>query len=373
MVVATGSPFDSGLTLHFKLAAYNTYAIALDVKPGSVPAALYWDTEDPYHYVRVQPMGDHDVLIAGGEDHKTGQANDPAVRAVVMGIQIVGNASLYRTIGAKKPVFGTPSTPADYGTKNNFNLLGAGFSVLPAMAIFAATYLKAKNVAMVYADEPGGQAAAVLVKKFLDRYKVGLTKVPVPTNSTDLVGAITAAKAQSSDAFLAVVTAPLCTQIAKAQKQLGLKVPVVAVLLCGDASVAKALGDLPSWYYGLDTPSPFVPGDPQEDIFVAKVRQYGGADANLSGFAASPFAKLMTLVKWLNELGPNATPAQLTAKAKSFTGPQWQGGPTLKCGAVPTAPSVCNTSARIYEYHGNKKWTDSTKGKWIDIANPPAA
>src|SRR6185503_20399148 len=38
--------------------------------------ALYWDTGDPYHYVRLQSDEKHDVLIVGGEDHKTGQAND---------------------------------------------------------------------------------------------------------------------------------------------------------------------------------------------------------------------------------------------------------------------------------------------------------
>ena len=47
------------------------------VPKGSVPDALYWDTLDPYHYVRVQPDDDeHDWLLVGGEDHKTGQADD---------------------------------------------------------------------------------------------------------------------------------------------------------------------------------------------------------------------------------------------------------------------------------------------------------
>jgi len=41
-----------------------------------VTRALYWDTGDPYHYVRLQRENGHDVLIVGGEDHKTGQAND---------------------------------------------------------------------------------------------------------------------------------------------------------------------------------------------------------------------------------------------------------------------------------------------------------
>ena len=43
---------------------------------GSVEDALYWDTADPYHYVRVHTLHDNDVLIVGGEDHKVGQAYD---------------------------------------------------------------------------------------------------------------------------------------------------------------------------------------------------------------------------------------------------------------------------------------------------------
>lgn len=81
VVVATGSPFDAGVVLHTKLAAYQTYAIAVEVPRGAVPHALYWDTEDPYHYVRLQPGdGETDFLIVGGEDHKTGQADDQQVR-----------------------------------------------------------------------------------------------------------------------------------------------------------------------------------------------------------------------------------------------------------------------------------------------------
>jgi glycine/D-amino acid oxidase-like deaminating enzyme/nitrite reductase/ring-hydroxylating ferredoxin subunit len=81
VVVATNSPFDAGLLLHTKMAAYTTYAIALKVPRGAVPHGLFWDTEDPYHYVRTQPgEGESDFLIVGGEDHKTGQAGDQAER-----------------------------------------------------------------------------------------------------------------------------------------------------------------------------------------------------------------------------------------------------------------------------------------------------
>ncbi|WP_152981608.1 FAD-dependent oxidoreductase, partial [Hymenobacter sp. AT01-02] len=52
------------------------------VPKGSVTKALYWDTADPYHYIRLQEVEntDYDLLIVGGEDHKTGQEEDPEDR-----------------------------------------------------------------------------------------------------------------------------------------------------------------------------------------------------------------------------------------------------------------------------------------------------
>jgi glycine/D-amino acid oxidase-like deaminating enzyme/nitrite reductase/ring-hydroxylating ferredoxin subunit len=81
VVVATNSPISNLATMHFKQAAYMTYVIGAKVPRGSIPKALYWDTLDPYHYIRLQTVDDqYDVLIVGGEDHKTGQANDADAR-----------------------------------------------------------------------------------------------------------------------------------------------------------------------------------------------------------------------------------------------------------------------------------------------------
>src|SRR5712671_2600131 len=80
-VVATNSPVVDAVALHTKMAPYRTYAMATRIRRGTLPDALYWDTLDPYHYVRVQP-GDRqtDFVIVGGADHKTGEANDAGVR-----------------------------------------------------------------------------------------------------------------------------------------------------------------------------------------------------------------------------------------------------------------------------------------------------
>jgi Rieske Fe-S protein len=55
-----------------------------------MPHLLLWDTPDPYHYVRLQPLDAdsgptkgavlHDALIVGGEDHKTAHEDDAGDR-----------------------------------------------------------------------------------------------------------------------------------------------------------------------------------------------------------------------------------------------------------------------------------------------------
>ena len=80
IVVATNTPVNDWVEIHTKQAAYRTYVIGMNIPKGSVTKALFWDTPEPYHYVRLQDGAVHDVLIVGGEDHKTGQADDADIR-----------------------------------------------------------------------------------------------------------------------------------------------------------------------------------------------------------------------------------------------------------------------------------------------------
>jgi glycine/D-amino acid oxidase-like deaminating enzyme/nitrite reductase/ring-hydroxylating ferredoxin subunit len=85
VVVATNSPVNDLVTMHTKQHPYRTYVICGLIPKGSIQPALWWDTgnvdsrwvTDPYHYIRIQSFNDTaDLLIAGGEDHKTGQADE---------------------------------------------------------------------------------------------------------------------------------------------------------------------------------------------------------------------------------------------------------------------------------------------------------
>lgn len=78
-VVATNSPI-IGKEVHAKQMPYRTYVLAAKIRARSVRDVLYWDTEEPYHYVRLHPTKGGELLLVGGEDHKTGAADDANVR-----------------------------------------------------------------------------------------------------------------------------------------------------------------------------------------------------------------------------------------------------------------------------------------------------
>jgi len=99
VVVATHNPLVGwastlgSAAFQTKLALYTSYVLAARVPKGMVRDALWWDTADPYTYLRVEPGREFDLLIVGGQDHKTGQVADT--------VQCF--ASLHRTLAALLP------------------------------------------------------------------------------------------------------------------------------------------------------------------------------------------------------------------------------------------------------------------------------
>lgn len=78
-VVATNAPINDRVVIHTKQAAYTTYVIACRSN-GPVHPFLMWDDGHPYHYVRRQRDAQGELLLIGGEDHRTGQADDANTR-----------------------------------------------------------------------------------------------------------------------------------------------------------------------------------------------------------------------------------------------------------------------------------------------------
>lgn len=73
IVDASNASITSRYNLPLRQAAYRSYLVGFDVATDAVPHGLYWDTEDPYHYIRVTAGRDRrEVLLVGGADHRTG-------------------------------------------------------------------------------------------------------------------------------------------------------------------------------------------------------------------------------------------------------------------------------------------------------------
>lgn len=83
LMIATHTPLmgKTGLVsatlFQSKLALYTSYVLGCRLPKGIVPEALYWDTSDPYYYLRIESQPGRDYAIFGGEDEKTGQEKDP--------------------------------------------------------------------------------------------------------------------------------------------------------------------------------------------------------------------------------------------------------------------------------------------------------
>jgi Rieske Fe-S protein len=74
VVVVTDSIIQNRVLLQTKLAPYRTYALAA-AYPQELPG-LFYDTAEPYHYIRTHPGPNGPWLIVGGEDHRVGEGTD---------------------------------------------------------------------------------------------------------------------------------------------------------------------------------------------------------------------------------------------------------------------------------------------------------
>ncbi len=76
IVLATHTPLGLNISLQTRVTAYRSYVIAVHLENQDVPVGLFWDTEDPYNYIRSYD----DLVIIGGRDHKTGQDEEAESR-----------------------------------------------------------------------------------------------------------------------------------------------------------------------------------------------------------------------------------------------------------------------------------------------------
>jgi glycine/D-amino acid oxidase-like deaminating enzyme/nitrite reductase/ring-hydroxylating ferredoxin subunit len=73
--VATHHPYLNVSQWDMRVGPYQSYVLGVRVED-EVADALFWDDNDPYHYIRRASSDDATLLLIGGADHKTGQGGD---------------------------------------------------------------------------------------------------------------------------------------------------------------------------------------------------------------------------------------------------------------------------------------------------------
>ncbi len=289
-------------------------------------------------------------------------ANDSSIKAVLFGGGTIGGAQLHAANHGAKPYLCTVAGPAEANVTNNFCTESgalAGSSILTYMK----DYLHAKSVSIDSVSDPTLDAIVNSQKPLYAKQGITATTGFSPAGATDVTSTLVASGATKADAILLELpVASTCAPYIKSIKSLGITKPVVSLLTCGGATVAKQVGGIPNFtylFYGQNTELSDPTG--QSAVFNdANAALENGAGQN----GAQAFGTGLLLGKILNEVGPNhLTTAAISAKIKAFTGPAFLGDPKLKFGTAPF-PSVGTIRARFYT-HTSSGWKDATGGKWL--------
>lgn len=109
IILATHVPLNRVL-LTPRVAQYRSYVLSGPAS-NTVPG-LFWDTEDPYHYLRRHRVGDEYHWLVGGADHKTGQERpdqDPFLALREYGLRLgLNHISQYWSAQVVEPADGLP-------------------------------------------------------------------------------------------------------------------------------------------------------------------------------------------------------------------------------------------------------------------------
>ncbi|MFC4464265.1 ABC transporter substrate-binding protein [Streptomyces xiangluensis] len=309
------------------------------------------------------------VVSAEEEGQKCGQQllGDKTVSAIGVGNLYLGDASFNSVIAGKKPVLvGVATGPTMPTAKNTFSTFGDLPHIFGTWGTYARDVLKAKTAAVIHTSTPGDKIASGAAVKGLKAAGLKVKSVGFDAQSTDLIGPVTAAGANTADVVVPISLGGGCVGIAKALKQLNVTKPVVSTPLCMSPDVAQGLGgDLPTWTYGVAQTLPIDSSAADSKAFLKASAQAGlNKDDQSKVFSALGWSTVLTYAKVLNTVGPDKiTPGSVTEQLKKFTGPVIMGAAEVKCGKYPDAPAVCNDQARFYQYEGKGQFKPLTD--WI--------
>ncbi len=317
-------------------------------------------------------------LVQAEEDGQrcaTQMRNDDDVSFVMTGTMVVGNGSIYSTLGGQKPVIiGFPAVAEDFIAQDAYAFTPGAVGVVTGMSTFVGEHLDGvHSVAVVHSDNAAGRAGAesILVPGLADQGITDVTLVPVADTATapDLVSAIQAAGGDQADLFIPLVSVQGCVATYDALQSLGVAPDVLTTGLCYGTPMTDHLADLGlddtvpnGWYYADLGYSYFQPDEESGmETYLAEIAEYGPEGVEYTGFAGPVFANLLTMVQLMNGIGADAiSPDTIRDAAQNFHGPMMMIAGPMDCGFSPIYASLCGHQMGVQQY---------ADGTWTSIAN----
>ncbi len=321
-------------------------------------------------------------------------ASDPGIVAVLTGTLPVGGAELFSSLNGVKPVIiGQAMTPDDVATTAGKSFMAGTPVMALGIAQFVTTQLDAvERVAVVANDTVGTEfAARQYLRPSLEKAGIRFSYFDFDDRSTpsDAEEIVRAMESEEIDVVVLLLTVRQCVSLHDVLEETDLDIEIVTTVMCTGTQMTNHLldtgvgGPVPNnWYvvgHGFNYLQPDVASG--MEIYVRKIQQYGtppfgSSSLEFTGTAGPGFANVLTLTKFINQLGEAAQDfGSLDGVIRTFSGPMMlQAGP-LKCegltsGDFPPMVSLCASQVGVQQYIDDR-WqsvTDGLNGKPLDVA-----
>jgi branched-chain amino acid transport system substrate-binding protein len=285
-------------------------------------------------------------------------------------LAVIGNQSLYQTVGCKFPILvGSPSTGPDTTSKCVYTLGGSGSAVLYAMAKDTSELAKGGEAALISVGNQGGRfTMKEIAEPALDGLNVKHSDTvyyPDSATTPEIVSALQASNAtEAAVIFLDPSTPQQCSSIYQAMQQLGLSgKPVVTTGICNAPSFVDedAGGEPEGWRIWGFGPNPRVTGDKEGQAYVNIMEVAGEEESINIGFSSLSARDLLAITDMANELGAkNWTPEQFEEQILAYKGPPFLISGEMNCGQSPdpNQPGICGDTATGAAFEN---------GEWVTI------
>jgi branched-chain amino acid transport system substrate-binding protein len=295
------------------------------------------------------------------------------VDAISYGSVTVGANTINTTVAGKKPIIeGFAQNPSDVTNSGTYILFVGAPIDFYAWGTVGQKILHAKTAAVLYAQGSGFQADAEAVRQGLEAVGIKAKLVGYDVNSTDLLGALTAAGAATAGLIAPIGGTPAnCISIDKGLVSLGVDPgKVVANFSCAlESEKAGYGGDIPKWIFGEAQSGDALTNDAVGVQYRRALAEFGATSDTPDVWYSGMFGSILTIAQFMNKIGySHLSPQAMVAQVEHFKGPLLLGEPVVDCGKYPSAPANCGDGDHFFKYEGNNKYVPVSKWTYTPLA-----